>query len=295
MARINAAVGPGAPNRHDDVLVVQLLLERHQRWLGGASVPQATGKWDERTATALRAFQQHGAALAPKFATGRVEPSGWTMTALNKPVINGPRHRFFVPGMCFVHGPPVTPSDLQAAARQLQCEVAAITAVAKVETKRSPWFQTERPSILYERHYFRDGTEGVWNRSHPDLSGPPYEIYGTWAAQYGKIGRAAMLDEEEALKAASWGMFQIMGENHEAAGHKTIAAFVDAMLAGEREHLAAFVTFIIKNPPIHRALVAKDWTRFARGYNGPDFARNNYHTNMAETYAALTRRTGAAR
>ncbi len=99
-----------------------------------------------------------------------------------------------------------------------------------------------------------------------------------------------MLDEDNALKSASWGMFQIMGANHVVAGHKTIAGFVDAMLAGEREHLAAFISFIIANPAIHRALIDKDWTQFALGYNGPKYARYHYHTNMAEAYASLAPR-----
>ena len=285
MARVKARVGAGGRNAPDDVRLVQEALTRHSRWLGRVPAPQLTGIWDRPTANALAAFQREGAAL--KKPDGIVDPGSYTMTALEKPLIAGPTHRIFL-GACWIHGPALGDADFEASARTLGCEVAAIKAIAKVETKRSAWFQIERPSILFEKHYFRDLTNGIYNRSHPDISGPQsYSGYGAYADQYDKLHRAAMLNEEAALKSASWGMFQIMGRYHVQAGSASIRAFVDAMMRGEREHLAAFVAFIRSNRTLLKALVDKKWARFAQIYNGPGYRTNHYDQQMEHEYNAI--------
>lgn len=85
MARIDAAVGPGAPNHSDDVLVVQLLLERHQRWLGNAHVPEPDGRFTPETARAILGFQGDGAALLRP--DGVIKPNGFSFSRLNLPFI----------------------------------------------------------------------------------------------------------------------------------------------------------------------------------------------------------------
>lgn len=200
----------------------------------------------------------------------------------------GPTHRFFQ-AKCWLHGPALTDADFQTAARRLGCDVDAIKAVAKVETKRSPWFEIERPSILYERHYFKDLTGGIYDREYPDLSGPYQKKHGTYREQYDTIARAAALNEPAALKSASWGMFQIMGKNHAAAGHPTIEAFVDAMMLGEQQHLAAFVSFVASDSGRQRALRDHDWATFALRYNGSNYRDFDYDGQMATAYAGLTR------
>lgn len=141
---IRAAVGSGRRNDPDDVKLVQEQLARHARWLGGLPVPPATGRWDAQTEAALKSFQKNAGAL--KTPDGAADPNGFTARLLDRPLIEAPRHRFFLQ-MRWVHGPALADADFQAAATTLGCEAAAIKAVAKVETKRSPWFEIERPSI----------------------------------------------------------------------------------------------------------------------------------------------------
>ena len=92
-----------------------------------------------------------------------------------------------------------------------------------------------------------------------------------------------MLDREAALKSASWGRFQIMGFNHASAGHATIQTFIDAMFKSESAHLDAFVAFL-QSTGLNDALKKKDWAKFARGYNGPDYAANKYDTKLEDAY-----------
>jgi hypothetical protein len=179
--------------------------------------------------------------------------------------------------------------DYAAAARALGCPVAAIKAVAEVESKESPFDAKNRPTILYERHIFARATvpPGKFNASHPDLSakagyGPGG--YGTKDAQYGKLARAYALDPEAALKAPSWGKFQILGINHKDCGYASVTEFVGAMTVSEREHLRAFARFVAASSTRLKALRNLDWAEFARLYNGPEYAKFKYDQKMAAAY-----------
>jgi hypothetical protein len=187
-------------------------------------------------------------------------------------------------------GATLSDADYATAAQALACEVAAIKAVADVESKESPFDPQNRPTILYERHIFAKHTvpKGKFNASNPDLSantgyGPGG--YGLKSAQYGKLARAYALDATAALKAPSWGKFQILGENHKPCGFATVQEFVKAMTISEREHLRAFAQFVVANPAMHQALRSKNWAAFAQRYNGPDYKKYRYDEKMAAAYA----------
>ena len=80
-----------------------------------------------------------------------------------------------------------------------------------------------------------------------------------------------------------------MGFNHRLAGFDTVEAYWEAMKVSEAAHLRAFATFI-ENRGLVKALKAvsnnpEDCIAFARGYNGPGYARNNYHVKIAQAHA----------
>lgn len=185
----------------------------------------------------------------------------------------------------------LTDADFARAAKELNVEVAAIRAVAEVEAAGQGFLSDGRPAVLYEAHIFHKHTKGAHatakDRRGVSLSSPKWNrsLYGAiGAAQHNRIEDAAKLNWDAAHKAASWGTFQILGENHVAAGHDTIKSFVDAMHAGAGAHLDAFVSFIKANK-LEGALRAKNWASFARGYNGPGYAQNAYDKKMAQAYA----------
>ena len=161
-------------------------------------------------------------------------------------------------------------------------------AVQGLVSRIAAFWTEESPTILFERHKFRGFTNGAYNTTHSDLSGPQGG-YGTFSVQYAKLRRAAILNEEAALKSTSWGAFQIMGFNHVDAGYATVGAFVDAMIGSQSNQLKAFVSFVGANNSMKKAIIAKDWATFARLYNGPDYAKNNYDTKMKNEYDRLVR------
>lgn len=64
------------------------------------------------------------------------------------------------------------------------------------------------------------------------------------ASQYDRLNAAMQLDQDAALKSASWGLGQIMGENFEAAGFATAEVTASAMTASEDNQLKAIVSFM---------------------------------------------------
>ena len=178
----------------------------------------------------------------------------------------------------------LTDDDFARAAEALGCDVAAIKAVCQVEAPRGGFLPDGQVTILFERHKFWQLTQGRHGLS--DISNPKAGGYGAAGQhQHDKLARAVALDRDAALKSCSWGKFQIMGFNHEAAGHPTLQGFINAMHESEGAQLDAFVAFIRNDPRMHRALRERDWSEFARLYNGPAYAEHGYHTRMATAYA----------
>lgn len=174
--------------------------------------------------------------------------------------------------------------DYADAASVLGVEVAAIRAIAQVEASGKAFDESDRPRILFERHYFHRLTGGKYSEEHSEISNKSSGGYGKYSSQYSKLERAYKLDPDAALRSASWGRFQIMGDNYHAAGFSSINEFVLAMARSEAEHLKAFVKFVESDKKMLAALRKKDWAAFAAAYNGPGYKMNNYDQKMKDAY-----------
>jgi hypothetical protein len=181
---------------------------------------------------------------------------------------------------------PLTDEDFEEAANDLGCEIAAIKAVDQVESAGKGFLSDGRPKILFEAHVFSDLTGHQHDETHPGVSSRKWDrlLYKGGEAEYERLAEAIGLDRQAALKSASWGRYQIVGRNHAAAGFQNVEEFVDAMCATEREHMRAFVEFIKRYRVMHNALQAKNWEEFARRYNGPAYAKHDYHGKMKAAY-----------
>lgn len=173
----------------------------------------------------------------------------------------------------------------------LGCDVPAIRAVAEVESGQYGGFNDDgSPVILFEPHIFHQLTGGRFDARYPALSYPKWKpgTYGKNSEQHTKLQAAAVLDRDAALKSCSWGLLQILGSNHRAAGHVTIQRFVTAAYRSVDDHLRMFVNFIQSRAELTDALRSHNWTAFASAYNGPGYAKNQYDTKMAEAFDRLS-------
>ena len=279
MARISSPVGIGQKNNYADVFTVQVLLNKNKKITTPSNKLGEDGAFGPATAERIKKFQQEVVNLSNP--DGIISPNGITMrnlvahSSFHTTTNRSPRAIVF------------SQEQLVEAAKSLGCEVAAIKAVVLTETPRGAFGDDGKPTILYERHYFHRLTNGKYD-SDPVLSNKDAGGYGKYSAQYGKLNKAIALDKNAALQSASWGAFQIMGENYKAAGYASVEDFVKGMETVQGQ-LNAFVSFIKNTPPLQSALQNKHWVTFARTYNGKNFKKNDYDNKLANNYQAALR------
>ncbi|MGJ3264553.1 MAG: N-acetylmuramidase domain-containing protein [Salinarimonas sp.] len=184
-------------------------------------------------------------------------------------------------------GAPLTSAGFEAARAGLGVPPAVLWAVMAVEARACGFLPDRRPVILFERHVFHRRTGGRFSAARSGISHARPGGYGAaGAAQHARLAAALALDRRAALESASWGLGQVMGFNAAPAGFPEVEALVSAMRASEDAQLAAMAAFIAAKG-LAGALRAGDWTAFARGYNGPAFARNAYDARIAAAHARL--------
>ncbi len=182
---------------------------------------------------------------------------------------------------------PLSADGISRAADRLEVDPARVWAVLRVETRGCGFLADRRPQILFERHWFHKQTGGVFSQAAPDISNETPGGYGPGgAAQYERLGKAIALDRRAALRSTSWGIAQVMGFHAEDLGYPDVEAMVAAVVGGEDEQLRAMTSFIV-GAVLHRPLQRQDWTAFAHGYNGADFAKNHYDERLRHEYADL--------
>jgi len=161
-----------------------------------------------------------------------------------------------------------------------------IHAFMDVEASGAGFDKEGRPKMLFEPHVFYRNLAGARRQRAVEAG----LAYPTWRAgnypkdSYPRLARALAIDETAALKAASWGLGQILGENHRIVGYETPQAMVRAFMDDEERHLEAIVAFLIANR-LDDDLKHHRWSVVARVYNGPGYRRNAYDTCMAAAYA----------
>lgn len=296
MAKIAAAVGPDCKNNRSDVKTVQILLNQNINLLPSVEKLDEDGLFGNLTSGRIELYQKRVVKL--KKPDRIVSPNGPTLRALathgRKPIpTKKPRTT-----KAEFRQPAKNPQASKASvaglpheyfvniAQTLKCEAAAVKAVVATELGiGTPFYKPGVPTILFERHKFSKWSNHKFDQSHPDLSGPwDPKKYGKKSEQYGKLDKAKKLDRIAALKACSWGAFQIMGENHQQAGFGSVDKFVNAMKSSVDEQAKAFVNFVKNSKVLLKALRLKQWATFALKYNGTEYKTNQYDIKMAQNY-----------
>lgn len=179
-------------------------------------------------------------------------------------------------------------------ANRLGIEPALLKAVQIVEAAGRDGFLSDgRPQILFEGHIMYK----EFHKKFPDrdldylckrfstvfyLKWDKSKYFGG-LGEYKRLELAKEIDEECALKATSWGMFQIMGFNHNLCGCKDVFDFVHKMSESHEKQLELMYYFM-NNSGCLKELKEKDWAGFAKKYNGPGYAQNAYDQKLRNAY-----------
>ena len=182
---------------------------------------------------------------------------------------------------------PLSESGLDQALDLLNLGAPELWAVLAVETQGCGFLKDRRPLILFERHIFRKETNGAFDQTHSQISSPTPGGYFGGTAEYQRLEEAVALNSHAALDSASWGIGQIMGFNCKLAGFDSVEKMVTAMIDTEDTQLSGMANFV-RSQDLHVPLGNHDWAGFARRYNGPDFAKNQYDVRLAASFALFS-------
>lgn len=192
-----------------------------------------------------------------------------------------------------LRGQPLTEKDYEDVARELGVDVASIKAVVEIETgKTHRGFNPDAtPVINFDLTVFRSMATRRriplrnYSKTHSVVfQRPDIRRFGTQQrSQHARLAAAMDIDSVAAIEGTFWGMFQIGGFNWKRCGASSPYEFAEMMGRTERDQLELFASFL-KSSGLLRHLQQKNWAAFARGYNGPSYAKNGYHTRLAKAY-----------
>ncbi|MDE6684684.1 MAG: N-acetylmuramidase family protein [Duncaniella sp.] len=189
---------------------------------------------------------------------------------------------------------PLTEDDFREVAERIGVEVAAIKAIVDIEAGPSHegFSAPGKPLINFDLTMFRRFAtrRGVNLSKYSQSHSVVFNSHrGSQIKANARLDAARSIDSDAAVEGTFWGMFQIGGFNWKKCGAESLDDFVMRMSRSERDQLDMFVEFV-DNSGLLKYLKSKDWESFARGYNGPAYARRNYHTRMASAYARHSRK-----
>ncbi len=169
-----------------------------------------------------------------------------------------------------------------------------LRAVTEVESHGSGFFDNGSCAILFERHIFFNQVTNKfgrkradeWAAKYPNICAPTpsQSAYYGGIREWDRLDFAKNLDAECALLSASYGMFQIMGFNHNYCGYDSVGAYVADMTVSEKFHVGAVAMFIRNQPRMWTAARDLDYNEFARQYNGKRYAEHNYHGRLKKAH-----------
>ncbi len=184
--------------------------------------------------------------------------------------------------------------DVAQVAGTMEVEVAALRAVLAVESAGDGFDKAGRPKALFERHlFYRILKDKPAELAEAIAAGLAYPKWGEKPypkgsdAVYAEIAAAYDIDADAALLSTSWGLGQVMGSNFKMVGCASVDQMVKQAMDAEVSQLRHMAGFI-KTSGLLPKMQALDWAGFAKGYNGPGYAKNQYDVKLAAAYTKFT-------
>jgi hypothetical protein len=176
-----------------------------------------------------------------------------------------------------------SPGGIEAIAKKLKCETATIASIVDVESTGSGIDGHGHVKVLFEKHRHYQNLPanlraaavkaGLARKKWiaPKDGGyteqPNNDAALALLIKAIEWGRANGIDEAPALKSASYGAGQVMGENFGLCGWPSVQAFALDMTESEDKHIDAMLGFLI-GKGLADELRSKDFDAVARVYNG---------------------------
>ena len=165
-----------------------------------------------------------------------------------------------------------------------------VQAVAMVESGgRSGFNKDNTAMIAYEPHVFKRNVSSSTAASVNDAkicnsyTKRGSTAYSGQADGYARLEKAMQIDKDAAIKACSWGKYQVLGENYKALGYGSVGEFHTAVMDPNRQE-EIFTRFVKSKKGLQGALQQGDWATFASGYNGKNYKDGNYDTKIKNAY-----------
>lgn len=188
---------------------------------------------------------------------------------------------------------------------KIELSLPVVKAIVTVESAGRGHLNDGRAKILFEGHKLWQWLEK--ENMDPKLSEKGNEdiLYQKWtkahykggAKEYERLEKARKLNPKAAVYSASWGLFQILGENLtgfiKGRKYKDHEEFEARQHESEYFHFLDFLEFIKTKKVRGKALIDfvseqnngnYDWESFAYGYNGSGYKQNKYDTKMKAAY-----------
>lgn len=201
-------------------------------------------------------------------------------------------------------------AEIIAGAKRLGVDEIVIRAIAEVETQNSGFLDATRPVILFERHRMFFYLKEKYNlqkakllmAQYPNVVNTETGGYRGGSCEYIRLNTAKLLDEECALQSASWGRFQLMGENWKVLGYSSVQDFVEQQYLSEGLQFEAFLRFCEwksgtvdgKKTTLLEALKTQNWHAVFSLYNGTNYKKLGYDTKFQRVMNRLTSGLGTA-
>lgn len=184
----------------------------------------------------------------------------------------------------------LTEHDFEIVAEELDVEVAAIKAVVEIEAGKAMkgFWAPGIPVINFDRTMYLKYRNKVASTAGAKGETVPPGLTGYALKEWKELIAARKTNAQGANMGTFWGMFQIGGFNYKLCGCESVDEFVKRMAYSELEQLQLFAMFIT-NTGMVESLRKKNWSAFARKYNGPSYAKRGYHTKMAKAYARYSK------
>lgn len=179
-------------------------------------------------------------------------------------------------------------------AEALKVEPYVLLAIIEVESNGV--IGNPDPIIRWEGHYFdrlvpaklRDiaRKQGLSSPTAGKIKNPAGQL-----GRYAILNKAVLIDKEAAYSSISIGVGQVMGANWKDLGFKSAEDMFRRGSQGFQGQVDLMIAFIKFNGLLDE-LQRKDWSAFARAYNGPNYRAGGYHTKMEAAYNRMISLTG---